>query len=86
MISWPSVIRGLRWERHKESKQLGEWDSFLENVLYYIWCIIRAAKEQKKSTKTAKKPAQPAKSTKTAPKQKATKNVQKAAPRVGGKR
>ncbi|XP_023023878.1 ribosomal protein L24 [Leptinotarsa decemlineata] len=47
---------------------------------------IRAAKEQKKGTKpTTKKPAAPAK-TKAAPKQKANKNVMKAAPRVGGKR
>ncbi|XP_017768128.1 PREDICTED: 60S ribosomal protein L24 [Nicrophorus vespilloides] len=47
---------------------------------------IRAAKEQKKATKAAKKATQPAKATKPAPKSKASKNVAKAAPRVGGKR
>ncbi|XP_019867601.1 60S ribosomal protein L24 [Aethina tumida] len=46
---------------------------------------IRAAKEQKKTVKTAKKAAAPAKA-KAAPKQKIAKNVAKAAPRVGGKR
>nr|ACY71250.1 ribosomal protein L24 [Chrysomela tremula] len=46
---------------------------------------IRAAKEQKKGTKTTKKAAAPAKA-KSAPKQKATKNVAKSAPRIGGKR
>lgn len=46
---------------------------------------IRAAKEQKKTTKAAKKATQPTKP-KAAPKTKAAKNVQKAAPRVGGKR
>ncbi|CAH1100982.1 unnamed protein product [Psylliodes chrysocephalus] len=46
---------------------------------------IRAAKEQKKSTKTAKKATAPAKA-KPAGKQKAQKNLPKAAPRVGGKR
>nr|CAJ17316.1 ribosomal protein L24e [Hister sp. APV-2005] len=46
---------------------------------------IRAAKEQKKSTKTVKKAAQPAKQ-KPVQKTKAAKNIQKAAPRVGGKR
>ncbi|XP_018577410.1 60S ribosomal protein L24 [Anoplophora glabripennis] len=46
---------------------------------------IRAAKEQKKSTKSAKKATAPAKA-KPAPKQKISKNVPKAAPRVGGKR
>ncbi|XP_072383874.1 large ribosomal subunit protein eL24 [Diabrotica undecimpunctata] len=46
---------------------------------------IRAAKEQKKSTKTAKKATAPAKA-KPAPKQKVSKNLPKAAPRVGGKR
>ncbi|XP_065156638.1 large ribosomal subunit protein eL24 [Atheta coriaria] len=46
---------------------------------------IRAAKEQKKSTKVAKKPAAATKA-KAAPKTKAAKNVAKAAPRVGGKR
>ncbi|KAI4459243.1 60s ribosomal protein l24 [Holotrichia oblita] len=46
---------------------------------------IRAAKEAKKATKVQKKAVAPAKA-KTAPKMKASKNVQKAAPRVGGKR
>ncbi|KAG5884884.1 hypothetical protein JTB14_025048 [Gonioctena quinquepunctata] len=46
---------------------------------------IRAAKEQKKGTKVTKKAAAPAKA-KPAPKQKANRNVPKAAPRVGGKR
>ncbi|CAG9863766.1 unnamed protein product [Phyllotreta striolata] len=46
---------------------------------------IRAAKEQKKTTRVAKKATAPAKA-KPAPKQKASKNVPKAAPRVGGKR
>ncbi|KAJ8969127.1 hypothetical protein NQ317_013215 [Molorchus minor] len=45
---------------------------------------IRAAKEQKKSTRIAKKAVAPSK-TKLAPKQKVTKNVLKSAPRVGGK-
>ena len=44
-----------------------------------------AAKEQKKATKVQKKVQAPSK-TKSAPKAKATKNVQKSAPRVGGKR
>lgn len=47
---------------------------------------FRAAKEQKKSTKVAKKASVPAKAAKAVPKQKAAKNIQKAAPRVGGKR
>merc|ERR1711997_977722 len=49
---------------------------------------IRAAKEVKKTQKASKKPA-PAAAAKAKPKvpqQKAQKNVQKAAPRVGGKR
>merc|ERR1711884_741312 len=49
---------------------------------------IRAAKEVKKTQKAAKKPA-PSAAAKAKPKQpqaKASKNVQKAAPRVGGKR
>merc|ERR1712240_150375 len=49
---------------------------------------IRAAKEVKKTQKAAKKPAAAA-AAKAKPKQpqaKASKNVQKAAPRVGGKR
>ncbi|XP_044756645.1 60S ribosomal protein L24 [Coccinella septempunctata] len=46
---------------------------------------IRAAKEQKKSQKAAKKTTAAPKA-KAAPKQKAAKNVAKAAPRVGGKR
>merc|ERR1712227_511991 len=49
---------------------------------------IRAAKEVKKTQKAAKKPAAAA-AAKAKPKtaqSKATKNVQKAAPRVGGKR
>ena len=46
---------------------------------------IRAAKEQKKSTKAAKKAAAPPKP-KNVPKTKAAKNVQKPQPRVGGKR
>ncbi|XP_026481870.1 60S ribosomal protein L24 [Ctenocephalides felis] len=46
---------------------------------------IRAAKEQKKSTKAAKKAAAPPK-VKAPPKAKAAKVSQKAAPRVGGKR
>lgn len=45
----------------------------------------RAAKEQKKGTKTTKKVTAPAKA-KPAPKQKVSKNLPKAAPRVGGKR
>ncbi|ENN83356.1 hypothetical protein HUJ04_011782 [Dendroctonus ponderosae] len=49
---------------------------------------IRAAKEAKKSTRTAKKAAQPikAKSATTKAQKKVAKVVQKAAPRVGGKR
>lgn len=44
-----------------------------------------AAKEQKKATKASKKTVVPPKP-KNLPKTKAAKNVQKAAPRVGGKR
>merc|ERR1712076_114314 len=48
---------------------------------------IRAAKEVKKTTKAAKKPAPAAAKTAVKkPAAKANKNVQKAAPRVGGKR
>ncbi|XP_028168357.1 large ribosomal subunit protein eL24 isoform X2 [Ostrinia nubilalis] len=47
---------------------------------------IKAAKEQKKSTKAAKKAAAPPQKSKTAPKAKAAKVSQKSAPRVGGKR
>lgn len=47
--------------------------------------LFSAAKEQKKSTKAAKKATAPPKP-KNVSKTKATKNVQKAAPRVGGKR
>merc|ERR1712018_144015 len=48
---------------------------------------IRAAKETKKSQKTTtKKPAAASAAAKKPKAQKATKNVQKAAPRVGGKR
>merc|ERR1712223_2010072 len=48
---------------------------------------IRAAKETKKSTKsTSKKPASSAAAAQKPKAQKAAKNVQKAAPRVGGKR
>ncbi|XP_045480985.1 60S ribosomal protein L24-like, partial [Harmonia axyridis] len=46
---------------------------------------IGAVKEQKKSQKATKRAAAPPKP-KAAPKQKAAKNVEKAAPRVGGKR
>ncbi|XP_026274628.1 60S ribosomal protein L24 [Frankliniella occidentalis] len=46
---------------------------------------IRAAKEQKKSTKTTTKKA-PAPKVKAPPKQKTAKVQQKSAPRVGGKR
>lgn len=49
------------------------------------YSLFRAAKEQKKSTKAAKKAAAPPKP-KNVSKTKAAKNVQKAAPRVGGKR
>lgn len=54
----------------------------------YILKHFRAAKEVKKTQKAAKKPAAAA-AAKAKPKtaqSKATKNVQKAAPRVGGKR
>ena len=48
---------------------------------------FRAAKEVKKTTKAAKKPAPAAAKTAVKkPAAKANKNVQKAAPRVGGKR
>jgi len=47
---------------------------------------IKAAKEAKKTVKATKKATTTTKTTKTAPKVKATKNVAKAAPRVGGKR
>ncbi|CAG9795050.1 unnamed protein product [Diatraea saccharalis] len=47
---------------------------------------IKAAKEQKKSTKAAKKAAAPPTKAKAAPKAKAAKVSQKSAPRVGGKR
>lgn len=48
---------------------------------------IKAAKEQKKATKTAKKVEKtPTAKAKAAPKAKAPKLTQKAAPRVGGKR
>lgn len=50
---------------------------------YLIHCS--AAKEQKKATKATKKAAAPPKA-KNVTKTKAAKNVQKAAPRVGGKR
>lgn len=62
--------------------------------MFKIWNEIKgsnvsknfsAAKEQKKSTKTAKKATQPVKQ-KPVQKAKAAKNVQKQAPRVGGKR
>merc|ERR1712043_65582 len=46
---------------------------------------IRAAKEVKKTTKASKKPA-PAAKPKPSKAQKVTKNVQKSAPKVGGKR
>ncbi|PSN40137.1 60S ribosomal protein L24 [Blattella germanica] len=50
------------------------------------WTVLyRAAKEQKKAVKAAKKVQAPPKS-KTVPKQKASKVQQKSAPRVGGKR
>ena len=54
------------------------------NVTFTILCY-RAVKEKKQATRAAKKAAAPAKA---APKQKAkaTQKVQKAAPRVGGKR
>ena len=49
--------------------------------------LFRAAKEVKKTQKATKKPAAAATKAKTVkPATKSTKNVQKAAPRVGGKR
>ena len=60
-------------------------------LISYILIILfnfRAAKEVKKTQKASKKPAAAA-AAKAKPKQpqaKASKNVQKAAPRVGGKR
>ena len=49
--------------------------------------FFRAAKEVKKTQKATKKPAAAAAKAKTVkPATKSTKNVQKAAPRVGGKR
>lgn len=53
---------------------------FADDLIYYS-----AAKEQKKATKATKKAAAPPKA-KNLAKTKAAKNVQKAAPRVGGKR
>ncbi|KAG4069797.1 hypothetical protein HA402_006812 [Bradysia odoriphaga] len=47
---------------------------------------IKAAKDQKKATKAAKKTTTAPTTKKAQPKQKATKNVQKPAARVGGKR
>merc|ERR1711909_250283 len=47
---------------------------------------IRAAKEVKKTQKATKKPAAAAAAKPKQPQTKASKNVQKAAPRVGGKR
>lgn len=47
---------------------------------------IKVAKDQKKAKKADKKAAAPPAAKKSQPKQKAAKNVQKAAPRVGGKR
>lgn len=48
--------------------------------------FYRVAKDQKKATRAAKKATAPPAAKKQQPKQKAAKNVQKAAPRVGGKR
>lgn len=53
---------------------------------YTISNYFRAAKEQKKATKAAKKATAPAPAKKQQQKQKAAKNVQKSAPRVGGRR
>lgn len=51
-----------------------------------IFLCFSAAKEQKKSTKVAKKATTTGAKVKPAPKQKISKTVPKAAPRVGGKR
>lgn len=70
-----------------ESSSVGSVKSRANRII----CVLprfayRAAKDQKKATKATKKASQPAAAKKSAPKQKAAKNVQKAAPRVGGKR
>ena len=61
--------------------------NFKPVILPIIVFLFRAAKEVKKTQKATKKPAAAATKAKTVkPATKSTKNVQKAAPRVGGKR
>ena len=66
---------------------IGNTANFKPVILPIIVFLFRAAKEVKKTQKATKKPAAAATKAKTVkPATKSTKNVQKAAPRVGGKR